>query len=57
MKKAYKELRNIDEKDTPFLALALQIGCLIWSNDHHLHQQSKITVYNTEELVDLFEER
>ena len=57
MKKAYKELRNIDEKDTPFLAFALQMGCPIWSNDHHLHQQSKITVYNTEELVDLFEER
>lgn len=51
MEKAYNELKNIDEKDTPFLALALQIECPMWSDDHHLHQQSKIKVYNTKEYI------
>jgi len=57
MEKAYNELKNIDEKDTPFLALAFQIECPMWSDDHHLHQQSKIKVYNTKEIVNLFEKR
>ena len=34
--KAYQLLENIDEKDTPFLALALQLNSQIWTGDKKL---------------------
>ena len=42
----------MDEKDAPFLALALSIDCDgIWSNDRDLKEQSLIKVWNANELV------
>lgn len=35
MKAAFEVMKEIDEKDAPFLALAMQLGCPIWSNDRH----------------------
>ena len=47
IKDAYEEMKGIDEKDTPFLALALQLNCSIWSDDKHFKQQSIATVSYT----------
>ena len=51
---AEKVLNNIDQKDVPFLALALSIKCDgIWSNDKHLKEQKLVKVWNTLEIVPL----
>ena len=41
-----------DEKDIPYLALALKLKCSLWSNDRDLKEkQNIIQVYSTEELI------
>jgi predicted nucleic acid-binding protein len=50
-KDAYEIMKNIDEKDTPFLALALQLKCPVWSNDKHFKKQSIAEVYTTEKIL------
>lgn len=41
-----------DEKDTVYLALALKLGCDLWSNDKDLKEkQNAIHVYSTQELI------
>lgn len=50
IKEAYEIMKNIDEKDTPFLALALQLNCPVWSNDPHLKQQKNALCYDTNEI-------
>jgi len=47
IKKAYEIMKNIDEKDTPFLALALKLQCPIWSNDNDFEKQDLVEVYKT----------
>ena len=42
-----------DPKDTTYLALALSIKAVIWSNDNHLKEQSLTPVFTTKELVEL----
>ena len=37
-------------KDAPFFALALKLDSDIWSNEPRLKKQSRVKVYNTEEL-------
>ncbi len=41
-----------DPEDAPYLALALNLGTDIWSNDPHLKEQSIVRVLTTEELVE-----
>ena len=41
-----------DPEDAPYLALALNSGTDIWSNDPHLKEQSIVRVFSTEELVE-----
>lgn len=53
MKDAYEVMKEIDEKDTPFLALALQLNCPIWSNDKHFKHQGIADAYTTGEVVGL----
>ena len=53
IKDAYEVMKDIDEKDTPFLALALQLQCSIWSDDNHLRQQNAVKVYTTKEIIQL----
>lgn len=53
IEEAYSKMKDIDEKDTPFLALALQLRCPIWSDDTHFKQQNAIKVYTTEEILEL----
>lgn len=53
-KEAFDVMKNIDEKDTPFLALALKLEYPIWSNDKHFKKQEKIQVYTTEDLLEKY---
>lgn len=48
---AFDLMRERDVKDTPFLALALQLGCPLWSNDKHFQGLEGIPVYSTEAFV------
>jgi len=57
LKDAYEVMKNIDEKDTPFLALALQLNCPVWSNDKHFKQQGIADTYTTAEVVRLLKGR
>lgn len=40
-------------EDAPYLALAIQLGLSLWSNDSGLKEQQHVRVYTTEELLDL----
>lgn len=53
MKDASEIMREINEKDAPIPALALQISCPIWSNDKHFMRQKFVKVYSTAHLLDL----
>lgn len=44
-----------DEKDVPYLALALKLRSGLWSNDRDLKEkQSLVQVYSTEDLIRMF---
>ncbi len=45
-----------DEKDVPFLALALELNIPIWSNDKHFKEQSELPVFKTSELKRFLDE-
>lgn len=44
-------MRDIDEKDSPYIALAMSLECPIWSNDRHFGQQKEVLTHSTEELM------
>ena len=50
---AEEVMKEIDITDSPFLALALALNCLIWSNDGHFKQQNLVKVYTTKEILEL----
>ena len=52
IKEAYNIMKDIDEKDTHYVALALKLNCPIWSNDTDLKKQNKVKIYNTKELLE-----
>lgn len=41
-------------KDAPYFALALYLGCAIWSREEAFKKQKEVKVYSTEELVNMF---
>ena len=41
-------------KDAPYFALALHLGCAVWSREKAFKKQAEIKVYSTSELVDMF---
>lgn len=41
-------------KDVPYFALALHLGCAIWSREKDFKKQGEVKVYSTPELVDMF---
>lgn len=43
-----------DSDDIAYFALALKLGCPIWSNDKLLKRQEAVRVYSTSELKELF---
>ena len=47
-------MKDIDEKDTPFLALALKLQCPIWSNDCDFEEQNLVEVYKTSYILRKF---
>jgi predicted nucleic acid-binding protein len=55
-KKFMKDAEKIspDDKDVMYFALALKLGCAIWSNDARLKEQDKVKVYSTEDVVKMF---
>jgi len=42
----------VDKNDVDFLALALKLNSVIWSNDVHLKQQQLVKVYTTKDLIE-----
>jgi len=42
-----------DLDDSPYLALALKLGCPLWSNDKDLKRQNRVKILSTEDLVKL----
>jgi len=40
----------IHDKDVPIFALALKLECAIWSNEPRFKEQSKVDIFNTEDL-------
>ena len=52
IKEAKSYTKDID--DAPYIALALKLGCSIWSNDKRLKEQSKIKVLSTEDIIEIF---
>jgi predicted nucleic acid-binding protein len=53
MHAAFEIMKKIDPTDAPFLALAIQENCGIWSEDNHFQQQQKAKVYKTPQLARL----
>jgi predicted nucleic acid-binding protein len=42
-----------DPGDIPYFALALKLGCGIWSNDARLKDQKDVAVYSTKDILDM----
>jgi predicted nucleic acid-binding protein len=57
MKEAYGLMKDRDPKDTPFLALALQLGSPLWSNDKHFKDLNEVEIYSTGSLIDHLRKR
>lgn len=53
MKDAFEIMKDIDGKDAPILALAMQLGCPVWSNDKHFQRQKAVKVYTTSNILGL----
>jgi predicted nucleic acid-binding protein len=57
LNEAEELMKNIDLKDAPFIALALELKIPIWSNDLHFKKQNRVLSYTTDELISSFIER
>lgn len=55
MEDAFEIMKEIDEKDAPFLASAMQLGYPIWSNDKHFQRHKEVRVYTTKDILGLIE--
>jgi predicted nucleic acid-binding protein len=53
IKEAAELMKDIDEKDSAFLALALQLGSPVWSNDKHFAKQKAAKVLSTKDVLQL----
>jgi len=45
-------MKDRDPKDTLFLALALQLGSPLWSNDKHFQDLPEVIAYSTGALIE-----
>lgn len=43
-----------DPEDIAYIALALKLGCPVWSEDPHFTKQSEVKVFNTADLAKMF---
>jgi len=55
LNEAFEIMKDIDEKDAPILALAMQLNCPVWSNDKHFQKQKAARVYTTADILGLLE--
>lgn len=59
IKKAYNLCKDIDEKDTPYVALALELDAYLWTNDkkltNKLREKGFSKILTTDELVRMVE--
>ncbi len=59
IKKAYNLCRDIDEKDTPYVALALELDAYLWTNDkklaNKLREKGFSKILTTDELIRIIE--
>ena len=55
LNEAFEIMKDIDEKDAPILALAMQLNCPVWSNDKHFQKQMAARVYTTADILGLLE--
>ncbi len=53
MSLAEKTMEEVDITDSPFLALALELDCQLWSNDKHFEEQNLVRVYSTKDVLEL----
>ncbi len=51
MRDAFEVMKNIDEKDSPFIALGMALNCPVWSDDKKLKTQDKVEIISTPELI------
>lgn len=51
LEEARAVMKEIDEKDSAFLAAALASGANLWSDDAHFQKQQKVKVWRTKDLV------
>jgi len=54
---AFNLIKDKDPKDTPFLALALQLRSPIWSNDKHFKNLDNVMIYSTQSLIEQLRNR
>lgn len=57
LKMADEAIGDIDKKDVPFLAVALEKDAMIWSDDKHFEKQDKVEVWKTEDMFSEFFEQ
>ncbi|WP_457640773.1 PIN domain-containing protein [Persephonella sp.] len=59
IKEAYNLCKDIDEKDTPYVALALELDAYLWTNDkkltNKLREKGFSKILTTEELIKIIE--
>lgn len=51
--KAKDVMDKIDENDSVFIASALSIGGVIWSDDKHFQKQEVVEVYTTRDILNI----
>ena len=61
LKEAFQICKNFDEKDTPFVALALKLNLPIWTNDKKMlsyaDKTNKFMTISTKELVKMLKSK
>ncbi len=53
LNRAKEMIEETDLKNVPFLALALEKECGIWSDDKDFEKQEKVEIFTTKEIVEL----
>ncbi len=54
IEEAYEIMKDIDEKDTEFLALAISYESPIWSDDGDFQEQEKVDAHTSNEVISEF---
>jgi predicted nucleic acid-binding protein len=59
IKKAYNLCKDVDEKDTPYVALTLELDAYLWTNDKKLadklREKGFLKILTTDELIKIIE--